>query len=267
MNKYIIISLLFPLMYSCKSANKPSPKVNRDFHLPVIVQSPSKDSIEFRKLDCINEYDFIYVGKHKFTDTLSMDRLFDALSKPPTDMIYERSHPWPRDTFSTDGFQIIPDYKTSVHYKLEYLEYGSYYFPIYVVNETSSTKIFYGKDRHAFGIQEAIYTDDFFHSGWRPIEARGFDFCGNGSFGIMVRPGEFILLLAPKYLGEEKNMMRIRLQIGESLYISQSYEGMYSKRQFKLDKSSRILRYLKSNEIGLFTYIFYGAIPIEADPN
>jgi len=266
MSKYITICLLFPLVFSCKPANNPLPDINRDFHLPVIVQSLSTDSTELRKMDFINEADFLYVGKHEFTDTLSWDHFLKEDDEPSADMIHERSRPEPRDTLSTDGFQIIPDYTTSVRYKREYQEYGSCYFPIYVVNETSSTKVFYGKDRRAFGIQEARYTSKSIYSEWRPIEARGFDFCGNGSFGIRVHPGEFVLLLAPKYQGEETNMMRVRLQIGESLYISQSYEGTYSNLQFKLHKSSNILRHLKNNEMGMSAVMFYGAMPIEADP-
>ncbi|KAA2239256.1 hypothetical protein F0L74_23910 [Chitinophaga agrisoli] len=264
MTKYqAIVFLLFPLIISCNSSDQPSAGISRDFHLPVVIQSPTTDTIEYKKMDCINEETFIFGGKHKFTDTLSLGERFlldDTI--PKVDIIKERSHPSPSDTLSTDGFQIFIDYARSVHYKNEYHPYGLYYFPIYVVNETSSTKVFYGKDNYAFGIQEAIYREDW---SWRPIEGKSFDFCGNGHFGLKVHPGEFVLLLALKYQGEDKNMMRVRLEIGESLYISRSYEGTFSSNQFKL--SPRFLRYLKDPGTGLSPWHFCGSVPVELDKN
>jgi len=176
------------------------------------------------------------------------------------DMLWEQSRPKFRDSLTTDGFQIFPDYNTSVHNKRDFYPNFFCYFPVYVVNETSSTKVFFAKDSHVFGIQEAIDASNLSDE-WRPIEARGFDFCGNGSFGVKVHPGEFIMFLVPKYQGEEKNAMRIRLQIGESLYISRSYEGTFDTSQFNIPNSP-LFRHYTVDRKAISSYSgFYGAIP------
>jgi hypothetical protein len=96
-----------------------------------------------------------------------------------------------------------------------------------------------------------------------PIEAKGFDFCGNGYFSVKVHPGKFIMLLAIKYQGKEEDAMRIRLSIGETLYISRSYIGTYSAKQFNIDKASYMYRDLKDSQNPFRFDLFYGAIPRE----
>jgi hypothetical protein len=187
----------------------------------------------------------------------------DTIAK--TDILWEQSRPKFRDSLVTDGFQIFPEYSTSIHYKHDYYPNTFCYFPVYVVNETSSTKVFFAKDAHVFGIQEAIDASNLSNQ-WRPIEAQGPDICGNGSFGIKVHSGEFVMFLVPKYQGEEKNAMRIRLQIGESLYISRFYEGTFNTSQFNIAKSPVFHRYTIDRKAITSYWGFYGAIPKGYDP-
>lgn len=259
----IIIPSLLLLILACTTRNQPVTDNRQNFRLPVIVEKPTGDTIEYLKADFISEVYFTFAGKSKFTDTLLLDNGF--LLRDTTfekDVIREYSCPAPGDSLATDGFQIFPDYNTSIHYKEEYMPnaFCYCYFPVYVVNETSTTKVFIGKDSHVFGIQEAIdRTDGWNH--WHPIEGEGFDFCGNGYFGLKVHPGEFVMFLVPKYQGEERDLMRIRLEIGESLYISRSYEGTFSVRQFNIPKTLRYHRYLSDPKNRLPYSSFYGAIP------
>lgn len=138
---------------------------------------------------------------------------------------------------------------------------GYFYFPVYVVNETSRTKLFIGKDSYVFGIQEAIDTSKWVSGEWRPIESRGNDFCGNGYFGLKIHPGEFVMFLVPKYEGSEKQTMRVRLQIGESIYISHSYEGTFNLKQFDVKKESWIYDRLQVDKSSTIQWMFYGATP------
>lgn len=267
MNKSaIIIPILCQLILSCTSPNLPVAVIRKDFHLPVIVQKHLNDTIEYMKVDFLNGIYFKFAGKYKFTDTLFLDKDFiHGDTSPEADIVRERSRPERKDSLTTDGFQVFPDYKTSIYYKEPYYSNTFCYFPVYVVNETSTTKIFFGKDSHVFGIQEAVDVTDYWDN-WRPIEARGFDFCGNGYFGIKVHPGEFVMFLVPKYQGEEKNIMRIRLEIGESLYISGPYVGTFNAKQFEILKTTYIYRCIKDPKNRLPFDLFYGAIPKGYDP-
>jgi len=269
MTKPILLIFLLPLLIlSCTSPNPPAVSMRKGFHMPVIIQQPAEGTIEYEKADFLGDAYFKIAGKSKFTDTLNLDKygLFLRDTTPEKDILPEQGYSKPRDSLTTDGFQIFPDYNTSIHYKEEYYPNAHYYFPVYVVNETSSTKIFFAKDRHVFAIQEAIDTTEGWGQ-WRPIEAKGFDFCGNGYFGIKIHPGEFVMFLVPKYQGEGKNLMRIRLQIGETIYISRSYEGTFSTRQFDIAKASRFYRYLNDEKNRIPYSSFYGAVPKGYDPD
>lgn len=260
MHRSVITSILYLSVLSCTSPKQPVSIIQKEFHLPLIVQKQTNDTNEYMKVDGINEIFFGFAGKHTFTDTLFLDDNFiQGDTTPDTDFLRERSSPERKDAFTTDGFQIFPDYKTSVYYKKQYYP-TFWYFPVYVVNTTSTTKIFFGKDSYVFGIQEAIDTSSTWDD-WRPVEARGFDFCGNGDFGIKVHPGEFVMFLVPKYQGEEKNAMRIRLRVGESLYISGPYEGTFSAKQFDISKKSFIYKLIKDPKNKVPFDQFYGAIP------
>jgi hypothetical protein len=257
LSKYTIIISLF--IFSCTSPKQPAIKIREDFHIPVIVQKQSPDSIKYRKADCISEAYFRFSGKYKFTDTLRFDD--NDRFRDIADIIPEYSFTKKNDSLSTDGFQVFPDYKSSVYYKEKYADNAETfcYFPVYVVNETSKTKVFIAKDRHVFAIQEAVDKTDW--EKWYPIEAEGPDFCGNGYFGVKVHPGEFIVFLVPKYQGEEKNRMRIRLQVGEGLYISKPYEGTFSAKQFNIPKESYLYKRLKDPKNDFRYWRFYQAIP------
>lgn len=259
MNRPIIIILFLLTLSACKHQDKRVATVYQDFKLPIIVQSQTKDIIEFTKADFLNHSLFRFYGKFKFTDTLyfEKDRKRDTTYRK--DFIREYSRPQKNDTLTTDGLQIFVDYRTTMYNKDEYLRKGEYYFPVYVVNETSRTKIFIGKDSYVFGLQEA--TDTSQYDEWRPIECRGPDFCGNGYFGLKIHPGEFVMFLVPKYAGDEKSLMRIRLQIGESIYLSQSFIGTFNRKQFNTKKGTWAYDRLQEDKSSTIQWMFYGATP------
>lgn len=246
---------------ACLNQDKKTVTISQDFHLPVIVQAQTKDTIEFRNTDFLNYSWFMFYGKYKFTDTLHFGEHTKQDTSYKKDFIWEYSRPRQNDTLTTDGFQIFVDYKTTMYHrnKYEYPSKGEYYFPVYVVNETSRTKVFIGKDQYVFGLQEAV--DRSSYDEWRPIECRGPDFCGNGYFGLKIHPGEFAMFLAPKYIGDEKNFMRIRLQIGESIYLSKSFIGTFNRRQFNIKKGTWVHSRLEGGEPSTIQSMFYGAMP------
>jgi hypothetical protein len=240
------------------SSEKKTSSNSSTFKLPVVLQNPTTDTIEFTKSDYLSETWFVFMGKHRFTDTVIINDHEIIHENYRADFVDE-NHIWDSMNPPSEGFQIFADYKTTVYEKDDYFEKGYYCFPVYVANETSRTKFFIAKDNYAFGIQEAA--DSSFYDIWRPIEGKGFDFCGNGSFGLKVHPGEFIMLLVPKYEGNEKGLMRVRLQIGESIYLSNSFNGMFNRKQFDPKKGTLFYDVVKRNDPTGIQRVFYGSVP------
>lgn len=257
----VAIFLLLFILGSCTQQQSKNDSERKTFTLPIVIQEQTKDTVELFKCDALNEVWFEFYGKHKFTDTLKLAEHRKRDTTYRKDFIHEYWRPTENDTLTTDGFQIFPDYKTTIHHKEDYLTRGNYYFPVYVVNETSRTKVFTAKDSYVFGVQEAIDTSEWHLGEWRPIESKGFDFCGNGNWGLKIHPGEFIIFLVPKYDGKEKQLMRIRLQIGESIYLSKSYEGTFNRKQFNIEKKSWMDNSLKVDKASTINGLFYGAKP------
>lgn len=244
---------------ACKQKDQNAAMVNRDFQLPIVIQTPTKDTIEFKNIEFLDESSFIFYGKFKFSDTLYIDEHPKLETNYEKDFLSNYSRPGIDDPLTTDGFQIFTDYKTTIYNKRKYLSKGEYYFPVYIVNETSRTKVFTGKDNYVLGLQEAVDSSQYYK--WRPIECRGFDFCGNGYFGLKIHPGEFVMFLAPKYNGKEKNLMRIRLKIGESIYLSKSFFGTFNHKQFDLNKGSWAYYRLLEDKASTIQWMFFGATP------
>ncbi len=259
MTKQLIAILCLLPLITCKNQGKINIEVNRDFKIPIAIQEPTKDTIHLSKSDFLDGVSLRFYGKYKFADTLHLDKEIYVHEAYTDDLISEYSGPRGDDTLTTDGFQLFADYQTNLYIRDHDTEKCENYFPVYVANETSRTKVFIGKDSYVFGLQEAV--DTSYYDTWRPIESKGFDFCGNGYFGLKVHPGEFVVFLVPKYEGDEKQPMRIRLKVGESIYLSQSYEGVFNRKQFNIKKDTWSHRMLKEDKVSAIQWLFYGAIP------
>lgn len=244
--------LILTLLLSCNQIDKPKEPI-AIFKKPVIVQPQAKGSIKYFEADFVDDFFPPFACKHQFTDTLFIpDKRFrDTTFRK--DFI-SRNY----DTLMTDGFELIPDYATDV-YRNEYQsENSNYYYPVYLINQTPTVKAFIGKDNYVFGLQEALDTNGM----WRPIEGRGFDFCGMGFWGLKVRPQEFITVLFPKYAGEYKTKMRVRIKNGDNIYVSKPYEGTINENQLNLKKGDYLYRELRQNEPSTIIDLFYGAVPL-----
>ena len=253
------ILILLLALGSCTQPHKAIEIGKRNFKTPIVVQTPVKDTLNLFKTDFLNVVWLEFYGKHKFTDSLQFVEHRERDTTYRNDLILEYSMPLKDDTLTTDGFQVFVDYRTTIYKREKYPSQGNCYFPAYVVNETSRTKVFIGKDGHVLGVQEAVDTSHL--DAWRPIESRGFDFCGNGYFGLKVHPGEFVMFLVPKYEGDERQPMRIRLKIGESICFSHSYQGTFNSKQFNTKKDTWAYDRLKEDEASVIQWMFYGATP------
>lgn len=257
--KTIAVILLSTISVACNQANKVDKNVLA-FVKPVISQPVTTDSLKYIKADFLDDLFPRFAGKHKFSDSLFIPYKQVRDTAYSKDFIDERivRH---SDSLMTDGLEIVPDYSSNIYLNEYGSKYAEYYYPVYIMNQTPAVKTFIGKDSYAFGIQEALDTN----KQWRPIEGRGLDFCGNGYWGLKVYPREFIMILFPKYSGNYKTKIRVRIKNGENLYVSKAYDGTINESQLYLKEDSYLYRELIENKASAIQYLFYGAKPFGTD--
>lgn len=260
---HFICFALILFLWSCNESPQSVEPENRTFKIPVLIQEPTEDSIEYFDMNFLVESHYLFYGKHKFMDTLNLRYEEGKLVDYPNDYVWDRKTKKRTDSLNSDGFQLFADYNTTVYRRSRFDNKCSYYFPAYLVNETSQSKIYTGKSSMVYGIQEAIDTSQTALGEWRPIEARGIAFCGIGFFELTVHPGEFVLLFIQKYKGDQKQDMRLRLEVGNMIYISRPYEGTFNQNQFDLQEYYWDFDWVKNKDYSTIDRMFFGAIPRE----
>ncbi len=240
-------------------------KTEKTFHCPVIVSDAIPASVRnaaFESDEIVDVYPK-FMGKYKFCDRLYLDSAIGIFSND--EKIREYDFIGIFDSIDVNGFELFTDYETTVYLPSRWIEDSvAYpYYPVYFVNSTATDKMVLGKDSHLFGIQEAV--NRFNYNQWQPIEYRGFDFCGNGTWGMVVHPGEFVLILMQKYAGEVKTAMRTRFRIGETTYVSKPFLGFVNPEQFSIKDSSYLQIRLQETNGNAANWLLYGAIPDEEE--
>ena len=261
--KEIILTLLLGTLISCQSNNDKNELAV--FKPPQIINTQFNDSIESipYQAKSITEVFPSFVGKFKFQEEIDInpEKRDTTIYK---DFIDEYSRSGLTDSLGINGLELIVDYYNSVKYN-RYYQYGDStlydHYPVYFVNSTKTDKVFYGKDSYVFGIQEAV--DKSKYGEWRPIEGRGFDFCGNGHWGLIIHPQEFILVLMRKYEGDYATNMRVRFEVGDNIFVSRPFNGRINESQFSIQDSSYLKQRLRETDGKAATWLFYGAVPKE----
>ena len=172
------------------------------FSLPSVLRYDNsfKDSVSFFSADCIEDASTFFISKFRFGDTVHVDNEGETTPFSGTDMVngdsaFLRNL---RDSISSDGLQVIPDYSVSIPVNWTSILKNGMYYPVYVVNETNSDKLFTVRDRYVAAIQEAKDSG----TTWHPIESRKFDFLGGGKrWALILHPREFALFLTAKFEG------------------------------------------------------------------
>lgn len=258
--KNLITILTILAVVSCGQQHK-NEYVGTTFNFPIIVQPTTTDTMEYFKANYITHSWSDFVGKSKFCDTLKLSIRRDGDTLIYNEDFIDEGEIWRSDSLKADGLELFPDYKSTVSRIDHYSRKGGYFYPVYIVNQTPATKKFIGKDSYVFAIQEALDTN----RNWRPIEGRGFDFCGNGYWGLKIHPKEFLTILMPKYQGTFKTKIRVRIKIGDIIYVSNPFEGTINERQFYLDKEDGYhYKQLVANRASAIQHLFYGAEPLES---
>ncbi|WP_118975979.1 hypothetical protein [Taibaiella koreensis] len=175
----------------------------------MLAQPLVKDTVVCYQLKSLEDCANIFAGKSAFTDTLLIPcKETDLKTTYTSDVIREWEFEADPKTFSFDSLKVVPDYNTTV-LKNEYVpDIAVTFYPVYLVNSTGTIRAFAGKDSYTFAIQEAMDKK----GNWWPIEARVYDFCGNGTWLLKIRPGEFATILFHKYTGSFKTKLRVRIK-------------------------------------------------------
>jgi hypothetical protein len=232
-----------------------------NFHLPVVIQNKTFEPINFHSAREINNSEMKLYGKFKFSDTICLNESNWYDSTKPQNYPYGYLLKDAKDTFNSDGFQLFPDYNTTVYYKskADVFKNKTAFFPVYVVNETAKTKLFFIEDSRVSGIQEL--KDTVYPENWYPIEHKAFSFGCEFYSGIKVHPAEFLVILVPKYWGDSQLKMRVKVKIGENIYHSMPYLGHCNYRQLRMEKKSWIHNVYLSDKASTIFYYFYGSWP------
>lgn len=248
MTRKTIAALLCAGLAACTAELPKAPKKAT----PVLLQEVYDEKVVFANSTALNDVEFRYIGKYRLADTIDLDKWQDEESYTVSPLHY--------DSFSTDGLAVFVDYNTNLYQKIDTDEGTqlAYHFPVYIFNPSRETKILPTKHGKVDGIQEAIDTSD--NNTWRPIDCKYWQFCGCGNYGIKIQPLECVILAVPKYQGNRKGDMRLRLKIGKQVYISQTFTGTYNQEQFDVKKNRGLAYELASNPNEM-QYRFLGATP------
>jgi len=225
---FYILPILF--LNACNTnSNKHETKL--PFKLPYVYPVNPNDTLKPFKESYISETKVWLAGKSKPVDTL------EIRFNPDHDTAYANDYLRlvrleESDTLKTDGFEVYPDYKTDVIEDAYNYGNANNYYPVYIVNRTSDSKLFIGKDSYVYGFQEALDEKGI----WQRIEVRPSDFCGNGIWELTIHPNEFLTVLFAKYEGDFNTKLRVRIENGDNTFFSKPFDGQISKQQFIINK-------------------------------
>ncbi len=210
------------------------------FSSPVVFQKQSQQCIEptgywARVSSCI------YLGRYKFADSLlipfsrnELPQLWDTTQYSSIGMgMYSDSLTNSYFSKRFDGLEVTPDYESSINFQAEdplkrnEENHCNKYYPVYIVNQTPTTKWVEGYDDHfLFCYQEAINSS----GQWITIE-RSF-FILDTRWSVRIPSREFVAFILRKYEGEFKTKIRVRFHNGDNILYSNPFVGYLNHDQF-----------------------------------
>jgi hypothetical protein len=198
-----------------------------------------------------------FVGRYAFAPRIALERP-DSLSERDYVGGSALGRLEASDSLSTDGLEVLADYPRTLFDTPpgDSVAYPTY--PVYVANATPRTKYVYGWGSGVYAIQEAVDRAGV----WRPIERVGDAWCNMGNWALALRPRRFVVFLARKHGGSFATRLRIRLQNGESRYVSRPYPGRIDERLFTVSRKDYLT--LANNNLA-FQLLFLGAKPVASD--
>jgi hypothetical protein len=255
MNK-IAVALILLFLTSCQTTEKRyiSKPIRQTFKFPVynIQYSKFAKPATLWKVDTMMLHlPSVIDATYTFQDTILRFEMFGVL-KPAKS--YKRV-----DTTATSGkdLTLLADYTQHIvvsNHK------NHFCYPVYVINNQKTPALFTGTDSKIRAMQEALHPN----GKWYPIELSGFITCGNSlAWEIRLLPKEYTVFFVPKYQGDFQTKIRIRLQTGRDILVSEPFMGYISMKQFLISNYDKhwILKILQEGK----WRGNLGATPFEAD--
>lgn len=214
--------------------------------------------------DSISEVWPQFVGRFALADTLVLEHPLTATDADWLRYFAAMRAAQDSATLNTDGLELVVDptqplvYQQDVPAAERARAPAQRVLPVFVVNTTARTKLLAGKNIRMFAIQEAQDRQ----GEWRPIESEGLDFCGNGRWLLKLHPRQLGLFFVQQYEGPFATRLRVRLQNGESRYVSAPYPGYIREQQF-LAPAQQVNK-LRDNRAAV-DWLYYGAEPVALD--
>jgi len=265
--------LFLILICSCSNTDKNAiTNSNKKFNIPMVIQDKIESPSYLFNADSLTFCNALFIGRFKFADTIEIPIDFRSINKDcrsDTNVLILNSDSFAihNKTINSDGLQIFADYKTSISYNDDNFfgkknKYNTY-FPLYVVNETSNSKILITGTNKACALQEIKDTSG--HNLWFPIEQSHF-IDTHWSVGVLIHSNEFAVLLIPKYKGSVNAFMRVRLKFNNTTYVSLPYMGKCNLGQLNINRDDRLYELMKMGKDNyirdeIIRDIFLGTIP------
>lgn len=259
MKKVIINLFLVFILLACE--NQVNSNFSSKFTQPELIEPEYPDYVKkvYHKKDYLSVSFPEFVGKYSFKKQINVNKKDNEClaNIPESDKckIKKFDHINVDDSIGVNGLEVQVDYNTTVFYnsKLENDSLIYAHFPVYIINNTASDKLFFGKENRIFGNQEAMRNNYI----WYPIEGNAPEFSAKGMWAIKIHPKEFMLILMKKYKGDFNTKMRVRIKNGKSIMVSNPFIGRFNKKQFEINKESFYYGKFENKSPGYNTTFFY----------
>lgn len=253
------IGLLFLVGIQACTGLKQSGQLVLPIKLPVIITYANADSANYKLYpsDSMGRNASWVQIKISGQDSINLDTL-SFLRKNYKDYYYDGRAHYLRDSLGSDSIFVYVDYNTNICLEKSDREKGNMFFPVYYTNYSKSDRVFLYIDSWTLALQEVLNPAT---QQYEPVEIISPYTCLSSSTGILLHPGESVLVLQKKYAGTVQTSARLRYICNDSIRVSEPYTVFHNPNQFNVPLSYFRSPWFHRDEDGFYEYNFLGAKP------
>ncbi len=202
------------------------------FEIPKISQYRWRQPLEAFDIPYLNQNNNLhkYMGKYSFSDSvfISDDRLVWA----------REEFLWPEqiseEEYLANGLQIKVDTQLLITGRMN--DKDRAYVPAFIYNETLSDKFLIGIRWEPWSILEAKAPN----GQWHPIQYYRPSDCATDMGYLKIAPQEFCILSLPLFTGDFPTELRLRIDTGRQVLLSNTFKGRINRTQFQFAPTNRL---------------------------